>query len=150
MKINTKYFGEVEMSDSSKIYFPEPLPGFETLSDFVIIPFYDDSDSLLCLQSVVDPDLALVLINPLCVFENYSPTLSADDFKSLKADNKTPLAYYAISVIHDDWKNSTMNLKCPVVVNPEKMLGRQIIMEDNTYSMRHPIDGELSKEAGEC
>jgi len=147
MIIKTKYFSEIEVTDEEKINFPEPLPGFEALFDYVIIPFYDDSDSLLCLQSVDDPDLALVLINPAYVVANYSPTLSRDDFSALQAESDTPLAYYAISVIHDDWKDSTINLKCPIVINPEKMLGRQVVTDDPSYSMRHPIDNDLSKEA---
>jgi len=146
MVIQTKYFGEIEVTEEEKIHFPEPLPGFENQFNYVIIQFYEDSDSLLCLQSVEDPELALVLTNPNYVVEKYSPTLTAEDLSALKAAEGTPLAYYAISVIHDNWKDSTINLKCPVVVNPEKMLGRQIIMEDTPYSMRHPVDCEFAKE----
>ena len=147
MKIKTKYFGEIEVTEEEKIHFPEPLPGFEDQFNYVIVQFYEDSDSLLCLQSVENPDLALVLTNPLYVVDKYSPSLNPEDMAALQAGENTPLAYYAISVIHDNWKDSTMNLKCPVVVNPEKMLGRQVIMEDTSYSMRHPIDSELSKGA---
>jgi len=147
MIIKTKYFDEIEVTDEEKIHFPEPIPGFEDQFNYVIVQFYEDSDSLLCLQSVENPDLALVLINPNCVMDKYTPVLSHEDKTALQADKDTPLAYYAISVVHDDWKDSTINLKCPVVVNPEKMLGRQIIMEDTSYSMRHPIESEFTKEA---
>ena len=138
----------MELTEEERIYFPEPLPGFEALFNYAIIQFYSDSDSLLCLQSLDDPDLALVLINPLYVMEKYSPALSAEDMAALQAGGDTPLAYYAIAVIHDNWKDSTINLKCPVIVNPDKMLGRQIITDDNSYSMRHPIDcADALKEA---
>ena len=147
MIIQTKYFGEIEVTEEEKIYFPEPLPGFENQFNYVIIQFYEDSDSLLCLQSVDDPDLALVLTNPTYVVEKYSPSIGKEDMAALQAGDSTPLAYYAISVIHDNWKDSTINLRCPVVINPDKMLGRQVIMEDTLYSMRHPVDCELAKEA---
>jgi len=147
MIVKTKYFGEMELTEEEKIYFPEPLPGFEGMFNYVIIQFYSDSDSLLCLQSLENPDLAFVLINPLYVIEKYSPPLAAEDLKWLKAKSDTPLAFYSIAVVHDNWKDSTINLKCPIVVNPEKMLGRQIILEDASYSMRHPVDYDLSKEA---
>ena len=147
MVINTKYFGEMNLTEDEKIHFPEPLLGFEETLDYIIIQFYEDSDSLLCLQSADDPDLAFVLVNPLYAVEKYSPALSDEDLTALNADKDTPLAYYAVAVIHDDWKDSTINLKCPVVVNPEKMLGKQIIMEETSYSMRHPIGHGPQKEA---
>ncbi|MCL1809367.1 MAG: flagellar assembly protein FliW [Clostridiales bacterium] len=146
MKINTKYFGEMDVADNQKINFPEPLAGFENLSSYIIVQFYDDSDSLLCLQSLENPDLAFVLVNPHYVTENYTPVLTAEDMNTLRAEADTPLAYYVIAVVNEDWKNSTVNLKCPITVNPEKMLGKQVIMEDTAYSMRHPVDRSVKRE----
>ncbi|MCL1982298.1 MAG: flagellar assembly protein FliW [Clostridiales bacterium] len=146
MKINTKYFGEMDVADNQKINFTEPLPGFENLSGYIIVQFYDDSDSLLCLQSVDKPDLAFVLVNPHYVVESYAPVLAAEDLRALQADGGTPLAYYAIAVVNEDWKSSTVNLRCPIAINPDKMLGKQIIMEDTSYSMRHPVDRSAQKE----
>lgn len=137
----------MKVTEEEKIHFPEPLPGFEELLDYIIIQFYEDSDSLLCLQSVDESDLAFVLVNPVYAVDKYAPALSDEDLAALCADKDTPLAFYAIAVIHDDWKDSTINLKCPVVVNPDKMLGKQIITDDPAYSMRHPIGAGLQKEA---
>jgi len=147
MKIKTKYFDEMEVTEEQKIYFPEPLPGFEGLSDYVIIQFYQDSDSLLCLQSLDDPELAFILLNPLYIVEKYAPVLIPEDLATLEANSDTPLAYYSIAVVHDNWQDSTTNLRCPIIVNPEKMLGKQIMLDDASLSMRHPIDYGLSKEA---
>ena len=147
MVIKTKYFGEMEVTEKEKIYFPEPIPGFEGLLNYVIMQFYDDSDSLLCLQSVENPDLALVLINPAYVVENYSPPIAPEDLSVVKANKETPLAFYNIAVVQDNWLDSTINLRCPIIVNPEKMLAKQVILEDASYSMRHPVDYGLTKEA---
>ena len=147
MVINTKYFGEMDISDDDKIKFPEPLLGFEDLSDFVIIRFYEDSDSILCLQSVDDHALAFVIMNPFYVVKNYSPTMASDDYLTLKADNDTPISFYAIAVVHDDWSDTTINLKCPIAINTKNGLAKQLIMDDTSYSMRHPISLEAQKEA---
>ena len=146
MIVNTKYFGEMEVTEDDKIKFPDPLPGFESLSDYIVIRFYDDSDSILCLQSVDDPDLAFVVMNPFYVVENYSPAITKEDFSVLKANKDTPLSFYAIAVVHDDWNNSTVNLKCPIAVNTANGLARQLIMDDTSYSMRHPISQGAQKE----
>lgn len=140
MIIKTKYFGDMEVTEEELIDFPEPMLGFEDSHKYIIIQFYDDSDSLLCLQSADKSDLALVLVNPHYVLEKYSPTLMPEDLKALNANEDTPLAFYNIAVVREDWKDSTINLRCPIAVNPKKMLGKQIIMEDTSYSMRHPLD----------
>ena len=140
MIIKTKYFGDMEVTEAELIDFPEPMLGFEDSRKYIIIQFYDDSDSLLCLQSADKPDLALVLVNPHYVLEKYSPALAPEDLSALKANEDTPLAFYNIAVVREDWKDSTVNLRCPIAVNPKKMLGKQIIMEDTSYSMRHPLD----------
>ena len=143
MIVNTKYFGEMNITDDDKIVFPEPLPGFEHLKEFIIIRFYEDSDSILCLQSITDQDLAFVVMNPFYVVRNYTPVLSPEDRAAIKANENTPLSFYAIAVVHDDWNDSTVNLKCPIVVNTENGLAKQLIMDDSTtYSMRHPIKKE--------
>lgn len=146
MKINTKYFGEMNISDEEKIGFPEPLPGFEESREYVIIRFYDDDDSLLCMQSLQDPDLAFILMNPFYLLDDYVPTFSPEDLNILQADESTPLAFYAITVVHENWHDSTVNLRCPVAVNPAARKGRQLIMSDTSYSMRHPLDAPQETE----
>ena len=146
MVVNTKYFGEMNVSDDDKITFPEPIPGFEDLSDFVVIRFYEDTDSILCLQSTQDHDLAFVIMNPFYVVKDYAPKMAADDYAVLKANDNTPISFYSIAVVHEDWNDTTVNLKCPIAVNTENGLAKQLIMEDTPYSMRHPISLDAQKE----
>ena len=146
MLINTKYFGEMDVAEDEKILFPEPLLGFEDSLRYILIRFYDDPDSMFCLQSISDPDAAFVLVDPIYVIENYTVSLSRDDRKVLQAEDDTPLAFYVIAVVRDDWRDSTVNLRCPIAINPEKRLGKQLIMDDTSYSMRHPIDAGAQKE----
>lgn len=146
MVINTKYFGEMHVADDEKIAFPEPILGFEHSSNYILVRFYDEPDSMFCLQSVEMPDSAFVLVDPIYVVENYTVSLSPDDLKTLQADDDTPLAFYCVAVVHDDWKDSTINLRCPIAVNPEKRLGKQLIMDKTSYSMRHPINVGAQEE----
>ena len=146
MVIHTKYFGKMDVAEDEKIEFPEPLLGFEGSPHFILVRFYDEPDSLFCLQSVASPETAFVLVDPIYVVENYTVSLSPDDLKTLQADDDTPLAFYCVAVVHDDWKDSTINLRCPIAVNPEKRLGKQLIMDNSSYSMRHPIDSGAQKE----
>ena len=146
MIINTKYFGEMDVAEEEKISFPEPLLGFEDSHSYILVRFYDEPDSMFCLQSADNPESAFVLIDPIYVVENYTASLTPDDLKTLQADDDTLLIFYVIAVIREDWRDSTVNLRCPIAVNPEKRIGRQLIMDDTSYSMRHPIDTGAQKE----
>lgn len=138
MKIDTKYFGSIDIDSQKVLRFPETIPGFDT-KNYALIPFFPDDDSLLCLQSIEDPELAFALINPFYVDTDYEPRLTDDDLNTLASDKDTPLAFYAIAVIRENFKDTTVNLKCPIAVNPDKRLGKQVVMEDDRYSMHAPI-----------
>jgi len=50
LNIQTKYFGEMEVSESDVINFPGGVFGFEGMKRFVIASFDDEDDGVLCLQ----------------------------------------------------------------------------------------------------
>lgn len=56
--------------------------------------------------------------------------------------------YYVMCVVRDPVGASTLNLRCPVVINPDLHRGMQVILDDDSYEMRHRLDslsqGEVS------
>ena len=140
MKIHTKYFGEITIAEEKILNFPDPIPGFPQLHRYVLIPFFDEDDSMLCLQSVEESELAFVLLNPFLIEENYEPRLTDDDLAALQSHKNNPLAFYVLAVVKENFRDSTVNLKCPIAINQEKRLARQIIMEDDRYSIHVPIN----------
>ncbi len=95
---------------------------------------------MICLQSVDDPRVSFILMNPFQFYEKYEPELSEEDQKLLKiADSEDKVSYYVISVIHDPMENSTVNLKAPIAVNTETREARQIILDNPLYRFRHPL-----------
>ena len=145
MKINTKYFGEMDIAEAEVVRFPEQLPGLHDSHEYVIIRFYDDDDSLLCLQSLNEPALAFVVMNPFYLFEDYMPVLAPEDFRTLRAERDTLLVFYVIVVVHEDWIDSTVNLRCPIAINPEMRLGKQVVMDNSSYGLRHPLNAGMRK-----
>jgi len=139
MKINTKYFGQIEVNDSEQITFGKGLFGFEENKSFFVLSFDEEDDTLQCLQSAEDPNLAFVILNPFSILDSYDPLLIKEDLADLDAQGDTSLVFYSIAVLHDDFKDTTVNLKCPVVINLEKKLAKQVILEDSSYSLRHPM-----------
>ena len=65
MLLNTKNFGEVEIKDEDIIFFEYGVPGFENMTQFVILGKTDsEDDPFFWLQSVQNPNLAFVIMNP--------------------------------------------------------------------------------------
>ena len=139
MKINNKYFGEIEYAAEEKLRFSEGLFGFEEQKEFLPIPCEAGSDALICLQSLEDEDLSFVLLNPFLFFVDYDPKISETDRTAIGSPKDEDISYYVIGVIREQVGDSTVNLKCPVAIHPETRVARQVILETDAYEMRHPL-----------
>ena len=140
MIVKTRYFSEFDLDESEILKFPNGIFGFEDQDAFIVIRFGEDNDdSLFCLQSVTEEDLAFVLLNPFSVDPAYSPKPSEDDLKELKITDETPIAFFSIAVVKENFKDSTVNLRCPILVNYDTKTAKQIVLDDGVYSMRAPI-----------
>ena len=64
MKLQTKYFGQIDYEAEDVVTFPVGLFGFEEEHKFLVLPFEGGAGSLLCFQSVQTPALAFVAMDP--------------------------------------------------------------------------------------
>lgn len=144
MKINTQYFGEISCSEEEFIHFSDGLFGFTHLKHYIPLAFQDNSDAIICLQSVEDLGVSFILMNPFQLFDDYSPVLSEEDKRHLDlSDQEDAVSYYVICVIHDSMDNSTVNLKCPIAVNTINRKARQVILDNPLYTFRHPVSNSI-------
>lgn len=140
MEISTKYFNQVSIAKDSILTFEHGIPGFEDFKKYVLINFELASDDLMCLQSIEEKDLAFVLVNPFNLKSDYAPSLTEEDVDDLGIDDNTEGVFcYAICSVKDDVNENTVNLKSPIVVNPDTMRAKQIILESKEYTLRHPF-----------
>lgn len=139
MKLNTKNFGELDIDEKKIISFPEGLPGFEEEKEFVIINNEDEENPFCWLQSVKNPDLAFVIVDPFFVFSDYSVDLSETVQEKLKIKDEKDVAVYSIVVVPEDLKKMTANLLGPIVINVRERLGKQVILDDPRYTTKHYI-----------
>lgn len=148
MKLQTKYFGEIEYDPAETITFSTGMFGFEEEHEFLILPFAGSENSMLCLQSVSTPSLAFVLLDPFHLCPEYAPVLQAAELRMFGVEDITALCFYVLCAVKNPVASSTVNLKCPVVVNPKTGEARQIIMETDAYTMRHPLSEFSRSEVG--
>lgn len=121
------------------IYFSEGLFGFEEYKKFLPLPMEDDNDAVLCLLSVEDENLSFIIMNPFQIMKEYSPVLPEDVYKKLGTSNDEDLSFYVICVVADPAEDSTVNLKCPIVVNTVSRKAVQVILETEEYQFRHAL-----------
>jgi len=139
IKLNTTNFGEIEI-DKEKIFsFPDGLLGFEEDREFVIINSEDPEIPFQWLQSLRNPDLAFVIINPFLVYPNYDIRISKAVRDKLKIEDEKDVAIYSIVVVPEDMEKMTANLLGPIILNIDKKLGKQVILDDDRYSTKHYI-----------
>jgi flagellar assembly factor FliW len=131
-------FGNFEAQGDSIVSFPDGLPGFEQCRRFVVLR-HADASPLVCLHSVDGPGAAFLAIDPRRVVPRYRCELSDADRLRLGAGPKTTLLWLSIVTIAND-DELFVNLRAPVVVNPERLVGLQAMSQGSTYPLRHRID----------
>ncbi|WP_312906913.1 flagellar assembly protein FliW [Tissierella praeacuta] len=149
MKIRTKNFGEVEIEKDKIIYFQEGIPAFEEEKEFVLILNEDKESPFHSLQSVNKEELSFIVVNPFEIFDDYDILLPDIAINKLKIEKEEDLNIYTIVVIPEDIKKMTTNLLGPIVINRKKMLGKQVILDDERYTTKHFIFNQDSEMGGE-
>ena len=135
-----------DISEKSQyIEFKEGIFGFEEEKKFLPVMFEDGSDAVLYLQSIRNEKLSFVVMNPFMLKEDYNPVLSEEDYKKLGTSDEKDLSYYVFCVISNVAEESTVNLRCPIVVNHVTRQAVQVILGSDEYGFRHPLK-EFEKE----
>lgn len=135
MKIKTRDFGMIEIDEAQVFHFTQPIFGFDQFTDFVILHDEEIGESIGWLQSVQDPQLCFILMDPNAVAEDYQPDLP-DNFDSLLGAGDCYC--WLVAVVPENFRDATVNLKSPVFLNPNTGKGAQIILEGD-YPVRFPI-----------
>ena len=140
MQLDTKYFGRITYAPEDVLEFPNGLFGFESEKQFLLLPFSGSQGNMLCLQSVAAPSPAFILMNPFSLKPDYAPILSKEELTLMGVSQSRELCYYVMCVAKEPVGESTVNLRCPVVVNPDLHRAAQVILDTDAYHMRHRLD----------
>jgi flagellar assembly factor FliW len=139
-KINTTRFGEIEVEEKLIIRFPDGLIGFPDLKRFTLLE-HKPGSPFMWLQSLDDPDLAFVVMNPLLVKADYLQDAVPQDCETIAGEggDKDPIVLAIATIPHGEARKMTVNLQGPLVIDIEAQIGRQIILATPGYSTRHTI-----------
>ena len=138
VNVMTTRFGAVEIDDDRIIEMPDSMIGFAERRFILLSP--DNNGRFFWFQSVDNPALAFIVTDPTAFVPGYDVTLTPDEYDRLKLDPESAeVILLVVTTISHEARNITINLQGPIVVNPEKMMAKQIVLENGKYGIRHPL-----------
>ena len=140
MNIVTTRFGVIQASETDLIRIPEGLVGFRPFTQYVQFPDPEVA-GLSWLQSVTAPELAFALVPPPLAVAEYRIELRPGDRAALELDDERLALVYVI-LNRAEGSGLTVNLQGPLVFNPVRRLGRQLVLTSSRYAVRYPLDGQ--------
>lgn len=140
--VKTGRFGQLNVSQEELIRIPQGLLGFPEYTEFCLVDPGDDT-LILWLQSLENPDIAFAVLEPKIFRTDYAARLSAAELRELKLENINQSAVFSILTIPEDATQMTANLKAPVVINLKEQIAKQVVLQENEYSIKHLMFKEL-------
>jgi Uncharacterized protein conserved in bacteria len=130
--------GKLNVEQDQIFHFPKGIPGFEQETDFAIIEVEEGPFSYL--QSLKTDALSFLLTDPFLFLPQYEFELPKAEAEELEISEAVTIR--AIVTLRDKLEESTLNLLAPIVLNPVKRLGKQVVLHHSPYSTRHLLLGE--------
>ncbi len=151
MKITTRKFGEIEINEQDILFMPQGLAGFADYKKFVLIQD-PETDPLCWFQSVEEPNLSLVIMDPFIFKKDYTVD-GASVIREMKWENTSEealLIYVVVNIFasasqkdesreEEKSRKITANLAGPLVINPNNHEAIQVILPNPDYSCQHEI-----------
>ena len=145
MKYLTRRFGQVAFEEKDILFLPKGILGFSQLSKYVIIE-KEKYDPFKWLQSVEDPEVAFVIIDPTLFFPNYNLEVNEKELEELNFQQTKELITYVIVTLPTNSSQMSADLLGPVVINSKRRIAKQVVMPDSPYTTKHYILDEIKKQ----
>lgn len=138
MVIKTRDFGEQNISENNIISFPDGIYAFEDEHRFVLLSPLGENVYPAWLQSVDNENLCFIVFDPKQIVSDYTVTAEEESLAAAELGESSDPHYLVLAVVPEEYRDTTVNLKSPIVINTEKMLAVQAIATEN-YPIKFPI-----------
>lgn len=147
MRFMTKHFGEIELGEDKLLTFENGIMGFENFKKYTILFDIESGEKPIIswIQSVEEPELAIPVINPLLIKEDYNPTVEDELLTSLGQLTDENLVVLLSLTVPSDITKVTANLKAPFIINADTKKGCQVIVENNDYPVKYNVYDVVEK-----
>lgn len=137
MEIQGTRFGTLEFEGEEIIILRDGLLGFPLSKRYLLFP-YGDQSPFFWLQSVDEPEIAFIVINPFDFFADLEFVINDEDSEGIELEEGEDAEIFTLVTIPEGRpEEMRTNLAGPVVVNVRNRLGRQVLVK--AYSPRQPL-----------
>jgi flagellar assembly factor FliW len=133
-------FGPLPGDPRQVVLMLDPLPGFEACRRYVLVSSAE-LDPFTCLQGLDEPRPSFLVIDPRVVDPGFRAELPTGERRRLDASAEDSLLWLALVRV-EEGRPPSVNLRAPVVVNARRMVGMQLITQDTTYAIEHPLGSD--------
>jgi flagellar assembly factor FliW len=123
--IHSKAYGTISIQENQIVHFPRGLYGFEDRREYALLD--STSPPFFWLQSLEDPELAFIAINPYIVARDYVLDISEDDLAAIGSPEPDNLLVFAIVTVPEDRSMISCNLQGPLIINRSTRVALQAI-----------------------
>ncbi len=148
--VHTTRFGPVTVAQDKVVAFPRGLVGIPAVRRFTFLHREDAASPFFWLQSLDDPALAFVVCEPQFFFPNYNVPLAREEQQLLSIRNAADGIVCLILVVPEDPSKITANLRGPLVINTERRLGMQLVLQGDGYPTKALVFGGGAGEGESC
>jgi flagellar assembly factor FliW len=138
MEMKTSRFGEIEIDEAKIITMRSGILGFNNLKRFVMI-LHEEGSPFHWFQSLEDGSVAFITMNPFLIKSDYGPEIDDRTIEILEIEKAEDIELMVIVSVRSEPVRITANLRAPLVINKQKKLASQVILEDEQYQVRYEI-----------
>ena len=127
-----------EASDVPVIEMRGGLLGFPDMTRFALIKMNDEG-LVYRLQSLESEAVNFVVVPAMPFFPNYSPVVDDDVADRFNLAAGADVLVLLIVTLGETFKQSTVNLMAPLLLDPVQQIAEQVIIENEDLSVRAPL-----------
>lgn len=150
MKINTRIFGEIAISDDKIIHFENGIIGFPDMKQFTLLHDEERGSKagIRFLQSLDEPNFAMPVMDPLMVKGDYDPEVDDELLKHVGDLTPENVLVLVTVTVPSDLTKMTVNLQGPIIINVNEMKACQVVVDSEVYPVKFPIYEILKARKG--
>jgi len=123
-------------ADTSEILFEEGIIGVPKARRFQLLE--KPGSSIRFLKCLDIEGFALPVVDPRVVDPAYKPSVSPRVTDALGLDSSGAVLLLAVATL--DESGAAANLRAPLLINVDRRLGIQLILDDPSLSLRAPVN----------
>ena len=122
-----------------EILFEKGIPGFENYKYFNV-NVIKDNEKFYSIVSKEDDNIGFISISPFEIKKDYEIDLDDEFVKELDIKSEKDVLVLCLITLGKTLKDSTANLKAPIIINIKNNRGKQLILQDDKYKIKESLE----------